>query len=130
MRKIILLITALCLSLTLTGPSLAGSLDIPVRGAGLSIGNSRTFTGLGVSSAVAGVETLQGALITGAYLKAHYAQELTTGAYNHVEDSMTGLQIGLFNRTKNLHGVQIGLLNYAGNNPSGLKWLPGVNAHF
>ncbi len=28
-----------------------------------------------------------------------------------------------------LHGVQIGLLNYAGNNAR-YKWLPIVNAHF
>ena len=38
--------------------------------------------------------------------------------------------IGVFNRADNLHGVQIGVLNYAGNNPSGLKWLPGINVHF
>jgi hypothetical protein len=29
-----------------------------------------------------------------------------------------------------LHGVQIGVLNYAGNNASGLRLLPGLNAHF
>ena len=29
-----------------------------------------------------------------------------------------------------LQGIQIGLLNYAGNNPDGLRWLPGINAHF
>ncbi len=30
----------------------------------------------------------------------------------------------------NLHGVQIGLVNWADNNPSGLKILPIANAHF
>ena len=29
-----------------------------------------------------------------------------------------------------LHGVQIGLLNYAGNNRDGLRWLPIANVHF
>jgi hypothetical protein len=43
---------------------------------------------------------------------------------------MDGVSIGLFNWTPRLRGVQLGLLNYAGNNPDGLKLLPLVNAHF
>jgi hypothetical protein len=38
-----------------------------------------------------------------------------------------GLTIAIFSRTNDLHGVQIGLLNYAGNNRKGLKMLPVVN---
>ena len=34
------------------------------------------------------------------------------------------------NLAENLHGVQIGVLNYAGNQPQGLRWLPIVNARF
>ena len=41
-----------------------------------------------------------------------------------------GLSIGIFNRTEKLRGVQIGLINYAGNNPKGLRWLPLINMHF
>jgi len=35
----------------------------------------------------------------------------------------------LYNRTEELHGLQVGLLNYAGNNPKGLRMLPFVNMH-
>lgn len=45
-------------------------------------------------------------------------------------ESQKGLTIALINKTNRLNGVQIGLLNYAGNNPNGLKWLPVINMHF
>ena len=52
-----------------------------------------------------------------------------TGAYTRVK-RQTGLCIGIFNSADHLEGVQIGILNRAGNNPRGLQWLPGINAHF
>jgi hypothetical protein len=50
--------------------------------------------------------------------------------YNHVTLEQRGLTIGIYNRARELHGVQIGLLNYAGNNRPGLRWLPLINLHF
>jgi hypothetical protein len=47
-----------------------------------------------------------------------------------VYDTQRGLSIGIFNHADNLHGVQIGVLNFAGNNPEGLKILPLLNVHF
>jgi hypothetical protein len=49
--------------------------------------------------------------------------------WNEHDSRSRGLSIGLLNRTEELHGVQIGLLNYAGNNRR-YRWLPLVNAHF
>jgi len=40
-----------------------------------------------------------------------------------------GLSIGLVNYTAELRGVQIGLLNYARNNPRWLRLLPFLNLH-
>jgi|WetSurMetagenome_2_1015567.scaffolds.fasta_scaffold618445_1 hypothetical protein len=40
-----------------------------------------------------------------------------------------GLSIAGYNRTEYLHGLQIGLLNYAGNNPKLLRRLPLLNFH-
>ena len=39
------------------------------------------------------------------------------------------LTIGVFNYAQELHGIQIGLLNFAGNNRGAARWLPIVNAH-
>jgi len=46
-----------------------------------------------------------------------------------VTEKQQGLTIGLLNTTPELHGVQLGLLNHAGNNPPLLRWLPVVNLH-
>ena len=43
---------------------------------------------------------------------------------------MHGLSIALFNYTNELHGVQLGILNYAGNNRKGFRLLPFANMHF
>ena len=45
-------------------------------------------------------------------------------------NQMNGISIALYNRTKELHGVQFGLLNYTENNPKGLRILPFINLHF
>ncbi len=39
------------------------------------------------------------------------------------------LKMGLLDLNETLHGVQVGLLNWAGNNPPGLRLLPLGNAH-
>lgn len=49
---------------------------------------------------------------------------------NHVRGQQHGLTVGLFNVASALKGVQLGLLNYAGNNPLVLRLLPGINLHF
>ena len=54
---------------------------------------------------------------------------LSVAAWNEHDSRARGLSIGLFNRTEELHGIQIGLLNYAGNNLR-FRWLPVINAHF
>lgn len=42
----------------------------------------------------------------------------------------TGLAIGVCNYTDELHGVQLGLVNIACNNPPWARILPGLNLHF
>lgn len=39
----------------------------------------------------------------------------------------TGITIGVLNVAKELRGIQIGLLNYAANNPPPFRWLPVLN---
>ena len=42
---------------------------------------------------------------------------------------MTGLSVAVLNYAEELNGVQIGVLNIAENNVSGLSVLPVLNAH-
>jgi hypothetical protein len=48
-------------------------------------------------------------------------------AYNDVRAPQRGLTIGLYNYTRELHGLQLGLLNVARNNPAWARILPVVN---
>ena len=49
------------------------------------------------------------------------------GGYNNVRGIQTGITFGVFNVAKELRGVQIGVLNYAENNPAPFKLLPVLN---
>ena len=50
--------------------------------------------------------------------------------YCRIEQEQTGLSIGVFNQADDLLGVQLGVLNWAGNNPTWARLLPIVNAHW
>ena len=52
------------LMLALTGGATAGSLDIPVRGAGLSFGNSRTFDGLRINFRDRDLQSIRGITVS------------------------------------------------------------------
>lgn len=54
------------------------------------------------------------------------ARGVLAGAVNVVEGAMYGLQVGLLNHAGDLHGVQIGLLNF---NDTGI-FFPLINAGF
>ena len=49
--------------------------------------------------------------------------------FEPVNERFTGLSVGLVNYSRDLKGVQLGVLNYAGNNPRWARLLPLVNAH-
>ncbi len=55
---------------------------------------------------------------------------LSISGYNRIKGVQTGLVIGLFNSSDELHGVQLGLINIAKNNRGIAKVLPFVNFHF
>jgi hypothetical protein len=55
---------------------------------------------------------------------------ITCAAYNRTHGTQTGLVIGVFNHTEDLHGIQIGVLNHVEENPPWLRWLPLFNARF
>lgn len=104
----------------LQGLSIAGAVGAPkVSGlaAGLAVGG-RDFTGAALAPAY--FRIIKNGLLKG----------VSVSAFNHIQGEQRGLSIGLFNFAEFLNGIQIGVLNYAKNNPKGLKLLPLFNAHF
>lgn len=85
----------------------------------------------GFSAGIAGIYsegTIRGISVTAGYLKAETTMGGTFAGYANV-NQVNGLSIALINRTKELHGMQIGILNFAGNNRRGLRLLPVINIH-
>jgi hypothetical protein len=68
-------------------------------------------------------------LTVAGYLTARDFTGLGIGVYNRVRTEQTGLTIGIVNYARRLHGVQVGVINIAGNNRGLAKVLPLVNAH-
>jgi hypothetical protein len=95
--------------LGLGAPELRGVSVAPLVGAR----NAR-----GVFLAPAWFEVVEGGSVEGVSLS----------AVNRIRGEQRGLALGIVDYARSLHGVQIGLLNYAGNS-SLLKVMPLVNAH-
>lgn len=110
------------------------------------------INGLAISGLVLTADTLNGVFITPwcvaslySYKEGRVINGLAIGGYgvaanklsgvslsifNSGFDEQRGLAVACFNSTKVLHGVQIGLWNYAGNNPKWLRHLPLINMHW
>ena len=89
----------------------------PVRGitaGGLLVIGERDVSGVAASFLMVRAQELNGVAVS---------------AHNRVRGTQRGLTVGLLNRTRQLRGVQLGLLNEAENNPRLLRWLPLVNVH-
>ena len=98
--------------------------------AGLRI-ESTQLRGFTVSS-TAKAEFATGLFIAPVYMHIEPEGKLngvSISTFNYIQGYQYGLAIGLFNYTHNLRGVQIGILNYAGNKPGLLRILPLMNAH-
>jgi hypothetical protein len=115
---------------------------------GIGAGAGGTLRGLGIGGLGVGATTVEGVLVSGlaaggldvtglvvapGYLKIEkdgVFRGVSVAAFNRVRGSQHGVTIGILNYARQLNGIQLGLLNFAGNNRTGLRWLPLFNAHF
>jgi len=112
--------------------------------AGLGAGSGGTLRGLAIAGLGAGAPNIRGIVIApmaggvdveGGVLAPLYfkitddgtVRGLTISAFNHIEGRQRGLSLGLLNYAWELNGWQVGVLNYARNNPKGLRLLPLFN---
>ena len=105
---------------------------------GLAIGGfgagAPTVRAVILSIIAAGGHDVEGAIVAPFYFKVEddrgdpgRMKGISISAYNRIKGDQFGLSIGLLNFAWELHGWQIGVLNYAGNNPKGLRLLPLFN---
>ncbi|HSD31465.1 MAG TPA: hypothetical protein VLB49_06115 [Gemmatimonadales bacterium] len=116
-----------------------------ISAAGLAVVTDQTMTGLAVAGlAVVGGQGLRGVAIGGVHVEGRWIEGLAispirtrtwdmTGVsiagYNRIKGGQRGLTIGIYNYAKQLHGVQLGLINNARNNRGILRVLPLINVH-
>ena len=97
---------------------------------GLAVQAEDAINGVAIGGYKVGSWQLEGLIIAAIRTKAKESMAgLAIAGYNNIQGVQRGLTIGLYNRARELHGVQVGLLNYAGNNKGILRWLPIVNMH-
>lgn len=87
----------------------AQSLDIPVKGYGISFGNSKDFTGLRINFRDQLVKEINGVNIT------------LWRAKNNEEASVSGISVGLIPEAGRMQGIQLGAVGVAGEDVSGIS---------
>ncbi len=120
----------------ITGINLAGVGCVAkeeITGVSVTVGMVRSERG--ITGVTIGCYRLKAPVISGANVSVLWTESteltgVTVAGYNRTFGVQRGLVIGIFNHTESLLGVQIGLLNYAENNPSWARILPFINANF
>jgi hypothetical protein len=82
---------------------------------------------------MAGGQDVEGGIVAPIYFKVGQKREpgrmqgVSISSWNRIVGEQRGLSIGLLNTAWELNGWQVGVLNYAKNNPKGLRLLPLFN---
>jgi len=116
--------------------------------AGLGVGAGQELSGFSVALLGAGAPVIKGVTIAGLAIGgeditglsialAHIRIEndgiltgVSAAAFPYIKGQLKGISFGIFNYAYEVSGVQIGILNYIADNPSGLKYLPIFNTSF
>jgi len=100
--------------------------------AGVGIGAGHSISGVTVTGVGAGSSNITGLTIAGAYTRVQggVMKGLSISAINDIRGTQRGLTIGIYNGAQHLHGVQLGLINVARNNPVWATVLPVLNLSF
>ena len=117
---------------------------IGIGGVGMVANGGITGLAVGVLGGVSSDGILRGAAVGGYMVrireirgfsasvlrvKTNTLRGVSIAGFNQVRRVQVGLSIGLLNYARELHGVQVGLLNIAGNNRGLARVLPLLNLH-
>ncbi len=111
-----------------SGISAAQATGVTVHAVDIAV--EQQLTGAGIGGLRVKAEMIEGLALAGLLNTTKNLTGAGIGTVNYVHHRQTGLTIGVFNHAGTLNGVQLGLLNFAGNNKGVFKLLPVLNAHF
>ena len=108
--------------------------DGPLEGlgiGGLAVVSSQDLRGIAVAGlGVASGRTLRGIAVAGGAVSTEDLLELSVAPYNRYVGIQRGIAIGIYNSANELRGVQIGVLNRAGNHRPPFRYVPLLNFDF
>lgn len=108
------------------GNGIGGNAEgIAIAGLGMGVGGE--LRGVAIAGAGMGISQTRGITLALGATRGQVMRGITASAYNRWEDEMHGLAIGIVNITRELRGVQLGVLNIAWDNPRWRRVLPGLN---
>jgi hypothetical protein len=119
----------------ITGLSIGGLAVVsqgPIRwlqAGGLAVASEESVSGITLAGYRIHAPRLTGLALSIVHMTPTDLTGIGIGGYNDVRGVQKGITIGLLNRARELHGVQIGLFNYAENNPPFFRYLPVLNLH-
>jgi hypothetical protein len=88
------------------------------------------FLGFGISPPNSNIDkTIISGLAIGVFNDAEKINGASISLARSHSKKQNGLSVSILNESDELHGLQIGLINYTGNNPKLLRWLPLMNFH-
>ena len=97
---------------------------------GLGGGIDKKLTGVGIAGLGIGAgKEIQGMGITLGKIQTATFKGFGISSYSKI-DHLFGVSFSIFNRIKSLNGIELGLINYAGNNRKLFRVLPIMNMHF
>lgn len=118
---------------SITGISIGGvavASEGPIRGASFSLGvvtSDKEIWGISFAGYKVKSPKIRGINFTILAMEVDDFSGVAFGGYNNVRGIQTGITFGVLNVAKELRGIQIGILNYAANNPPPFRWLPVLN---
>jgi hypothetical protein len=97
--------------------------------AGVGVAAGEAFSGLALAGASVVSRRVTGLALAGGYTRVNDGalRGISVAAYNDIRAPQRGLTIGVYNYARELHGVQLGIVNVARNNPVWARFLPGMN---
>ena len=88
------------------------------------------FVGIIALGATSSYKGLIKGLVLGTAVISYEIRGVSVGTAGSEFHTVHGVTIGFYNSAKELHGLELGLINHAGNNKGLFKWTPILNFHF
>lgn len=94
------------------------------------ISSGETYNGIATALWTVYAKQMNGLALAGFYVHSTNMNGLSMSFLHTEFKKQSGVSVSLYNKAEVLHGIQFGLINYAGNNKKIFRWMPLFNFNF